>query len=197
MTHPQAGLTKISLQELPAFRKEILDNGRITSRNIQVKKTDCKCSVAVLALIALLAAGGAAALIATSGGPFSNMFSFYSGVGLAAVSTGLMIWMAVVIARAHRYNHNLKAHYTQNAQSVVGVDAILDAMLENEANREGIQAVVNKMRSAHFPQFVTLATQRIFYADREEALTAQEQAILSSIAQQALLGLAAKKIDHH
>jgi hypothetical protein len=177
------GIPKDSLKELYSYREEIDTAKNLIEAAIKKKITDCKCTVAILAMIAVIAAGGGATVIVTSGGPTAHALSFYGGVALTTVSAGMVIWMVIVIAKAYRFKNKEDERFTRLSTDLVGNQGILDAMRERQVNKEQIQAVVNKMRAAHFAQFVTLATQAIFPEGREEALSPQEQAILSSIAE--------------
>lgn len=177
------GISKDALKDLYRFHNEINNDKNSIEAAIKKKITDCKCTVAILAIIAVIAAGGGATVIATSGGPTAHALSFYGGVVLTTVSAGMVIWMVIVIAKAYRFKNNEDERFTRLSTDLVRNPDILSAMREQAVNREQIQAVVNKMRAAHFAQFVTLAIQTIFTEGREEALTPQEQAILSSIAE--------------
>ncbi|MCC5832264.1 MAG: hypothetical protein JJU12_04395 [Chlamydiales bacterium] len=183
---PSGPLKRSELNGLPAFGKYIEEQTAVTEKTIQHRKTDCKIRTVVLAVLATFAVVGAGASIASSGGPAANMdsmLSFYSGIGLGAVSIGFLVWIAIEIVRTNSKVNSEKVKRDILLNELIPFGSILEAMRQEEAKREEIQAVVNKMHREDFDAFVKLATETILPQDRTDRLGDHDKNILCSISQ--------------
>ena len=119
---------------------------RMTSRrrimleniSIQTDRGNCTYLCVTLVVLAVIAAAGAATLIAFSGGPTNAQF-FYTGVALGVVAVGFTGWAIGLIADSirHRNEQNKIADKVKN--DPVPDKTILEEMEKPEVTREQIE----------------------------------------------------------
>lgn len=123
--------------------------------NIKDNNTATKVSVVVVALLAALAIGAGAALIATSGSPGAL---FYTGLGLVSTAVPLVMYTAFLIGSGRRHNNQVLNDL--NA-TTIETNGILDAMLREGATREQIIAAIDFMDLQRYLQLVELALEQV------------------------------------
>ncbi len=123
---------------------------------IRVKNRDRNYTVIVAVALALIAAAGAASLIATSGGP-TNMLAFYGGVASGVLSLGLIIYAVAMIAYTAKRKRQLQRDFDNASLAQIGHADIIAQMRQQQASREVVQEVIRHMRGESFAQFVGCA----------------------------------------
>ncbi|MCH9626668.1 MAG: hypothetical protein S4CHLAM2_02960 [Chlamydiales bacterium] len=150
-------------------------NRLVATRNesIRTKNRDCNYTVVLVVALAVIAAVGAASLIATSGGP-TNMLTFYGGVACGTLSIGLVVFSVAFVIHTAVKKRRLDRDYQTESRVQIQHTDIIEVMRQQGLRREVVQEVLRHMRGESFAQFVTIALQ----GDQ-----ANNQPILEAIAQ--------------
>lgn len=138
------------MRGLPEFGKVLSE----TSKQIIVGKESCKTTTVVLLILSVLVAGGAASLIAISGGP-NHLQLFVPGAILSALTLGLVIAGIVFISKALLLQRALEAKYSNDAAQKIEPSEILNEM--NKSGKELIVRVLGQMSPEQRQEFLAWA----------------------------------------
>ena len=151
MASPDFSLKMEHLRGLPFYE------AKITQASVKIK-TDCdalsaqfRCTAVVLAVLALLAAGGSAALIVLSHGPYVHLSYFVSGVVLGVASIVFLVWMAITYAYSSGQKEALENSSLLQGNQPVKIEDLLQVMTQAETPEiNGVLKVLNPISRGYF-----------------------------------------------
>lgn len=138
-----AGEGDTSRPGLYEYHKQVSDNQKVFHTYEVSEDKNSKCTVIILSLLALLAAGLGGTLIAISGGP-NNLVQFGTGSGFGVVSVGLSAWLIAEIVIS------MKSLYDQKGKLADVLDLKItpkDALAAME-NEQGAPDAADKAQDA-------------------------------------------------
>jgi len=141
----------------------------------------CTCTSVVFALLAVLSAGGAATLIAFSGGP-NNAILFYSGVALSATFVGITTWLIVIIARSIKHRKVQNEKVAQLVTKPVEKQDALTEMEKPEVTKQQISVALKHFSIEQRQDFIAYVQESYFPEAEKKELTEQQEKVLAALA---------------
>ena len=166
--HDFHGLSAYSAAVEPAYKA--------TQISIDASGTQARCHALVIGALALVAAGGAGALIYFSHGP-SNLPYFVPGVVLGTMFVGFTVWTVVNFIRAARRKDELKKDLNDQANQRVTLRDMLADMVQVATTRAQIESVMGQLKEARRGQFIEAVSGELFGPDKPELDDGQKKVI--------------------
>ncbi len=147
-----------------------------------------------LVAIALLAAAGAAYLIAKSGGPSSDSHLFFGGVAAGAASIFPLVAAGRMAAKERVHSASLRSHNgtqerVQEAESrQPSLEEFYTELTDSKNTPQGIQRTIENLDEKQYVAAVGHFSEKLLKADRTKSPTTQEKAIIDAVAKKAASG---------
>lgn len=147
---------------LSVFRDKIVQDTAKLQEDSSAVRTELKCTVVVLVLFALMAAGGSAALIYLSNGPYNNLSYFVSGLVLGTATLALLVGIAIAAARSSSKQKALKNDFENGEAQLHPLKTVLSKMTEPGTTDQEIKGVMGALDVPTRGKFITETYKEFF-----------------------------------
>ncbi len=171
-------LTTEQLKGLPFYQQKISQASKANQAASDTLSVEFRCTAVALGMLALLAAGGSAALIVLSHGPFTNLPYFVSGVVVGSASIGFLVGIAI----AYAYSSGQKVALQQDAKLQEEANISLQDMLVvlTQAQPQEIAKVLGPLDMAQQGLFIKGTYEQFFGGDNPQLLTSEQKEVVNA-----------------
>ena len=162
---------------IPSYAAQLAQLTVQHQTSLEASSSSFKCTALALAFLGLLAAGGSAALIVLSHGPYSNLPFFVSGVVLGAASSGLLVPIPITYHFSSKTRTELTAALQQEEKALIPLNDILPHMAQAEPQR--IEYVVKGLTKSKQKRFIS-QTHREYFGRGKPALDDGQKNVINA-----------------